>query len=93
MKQVTVLVGLVLLMLVAGVVMASGPAAIDRHVTSGGGGHTQAGAYSLDTVFGQAVVGLDRESAVELCSGFRCLPVEVPDLHHILLPLVLRGYP
>ena len=96
MKKTMIPLSITLLMLVAGVVLASGPAAIDRHVISSGGGHVQAGAYTLDATFGQPVAGLAKEAAYELCSGFRCRAVTVPEpvyQYNAFLPLVMREYP
>jgi hypothetical protein len=97
-RELTVLVavflcGLLLVLSVvggpAGVVLANGPAGIDWDVIGGGGGHTEAGMYTLDGTIGQPVVGMAANGGAELCSGFWC---GVIGGHRIFLPLVLRNY-
>ena len=76
-------------LLLTGVVVANGLPAIDWDVIGGGGGHAEAGIYTLDNTIGQAVVGTASGGGSELCSGFWC-GTAVEYLIH--LPLVLRNH-
>jgi hypothetical protein len=71
-RKILVLV-LVGSLMVVSIVLAA-PAAIDlgRTVIGGGGGHSEAGIYSLDGTIGQAVVGKQNNAPFHLCSGFWC---------------------
>ncbi len=61
---------------------------ISRHVIGGGGGHLQAGIYTLDATIGQAVTGRAVNSPYDLCAGFWC----GLGRYKVYLPLVLRNY-
>ena len=74
----------------AGVVRAAPPATLERYVIGSGGGHTEAGSYTLDGTIGQAVVGVDIASPFELCSGFWC-GLDAEDTSHIFyLPIIMK---
>jgi hypothetical protein len=84
----TTLLGLVALLLLGGVALADGPPAADWDVIGGGGGHAEAGIYTLDGTIGQPVVGPAEGTGYELCSGFWCgAAVE----HNLYLPLILKN--
>jgi hypothetical protein len=71
----------------AGVVLAQGTLAIDRHVIGGGGAHLETGIYALDGTIGQPVVGMISSTPYELCSGFWC---GTGERSYVYLPLVLK---
>lgn len=68
-------------------VLASGTPTIDWNVIGNGGGHANAGIYTLDGTIGQAAAGTATDTGLELCSGFWC---GVAGRHTIYLPLTLR---
>jgi hypothetical protein len=72
----------------ANTVLANGIPTIDWSVIGSGGGHAQAGIYTLDATIGQAVVGTATDTGLELCSGFWC---GTPGRYKVYLPLVLRN--
>jgi ABC-type amino acid transport substrate-binding protein len=78
-------------LLAAGVVwaMSSASYAIEWNVIAGGGGHSEAGSYSLDFTIGQPIVGVATDTGYELCSGFWCGAVVE---YKIYLPIVLKNY-
>ena len=83
-------------LVVTGAAWANGIANINWWVIGGGGGHAEAGIYTLDATIGQAVVGAATDGGYELCSGFWCGLVEAapPPLGYtIYLPIILKNYP
>ena len=81
------IIGILLCLLVAGVVLAAPLAAsLERHVTSGGGGHSEAGIYSLDATLGQPSAGLESAASYELCSGYWC----GQNIEFLYLPVIVR---
>ena len=66
---------------------APGVYEMQRHVIAGGGGHSEAGGFTLDGTVGQAVVGVTSQEAYTLCSGFWC----GMGRYTVHLPLVLRN--
>lgn len=70
------LAGPLIVLLVGSAVLAVGTPAVDWWVIGGGGGHTEAGIYTLDATIGQAAVGVGTDGGYELCSGFWCGVVE-----------------
>ncbi len=87
MKQVTLLLLLVLFLL-AGNVMAQGAPSIPWSVIGSGGGHAEAGSYTLDGTVGQPIVGQVSNLPYSLCSGYWC-GAAAP--YRVYLPLVLRN--
>lgn len=81
-------VALLALAVLATQALAADGYAISRHVIGGGGGHLQAGIYTLDATIGQAVAGRVANAPYDLCAGFWC------GMGHykVYLPLVLRNY-
>jgi hypothetical protein len=61
---------------------------LDWTVAGGGGGHSEAGAFSLDATVGQAVAGTTQGGVYELCSGFWCRATQD---FTIFLPVILRN--
>jgi len=96
-KIVIALATLLCCLLVAGVVLANGIPNINWWVIGGGGGHAEAGIYTLDATIGQAVMGVATDGGYELCSGFWCGVVApappLPPAHKIYLPIILKNYP
>lgn len=87
-KRVTIPLSLAILLLLAGIVLASGSTpTVDWWVVGGGGGHVEASPYALDGTIGQGAVG-EVSNSYELCSGFWCGAAE----YRIYLPLVLRNW-
>ena len=70
------LAGPLIVLLLGSAVLAIGIPTIDWWVIGGGGGHTEAGIYTLDATIGQAVAGVAADGSSELCSGFWCGVVE-----------------
>ena len=99
MKRTAILLLLAALLcgLVAGVAWANGTPNINWWAIGGGGGHAEAGIYTLDATIGQAVVGAATDGGYELCSGFWCgvlAPAPpLPPAHKIHLPIILKNYP
>jgi hypothetical protein len=90
-RRMTFVLALLGCLFIVGAVLAAPTAAtLDRYVIGGGGGHTEAGIYTLDGTIGQVVVGLDSASPLDLCSGFWCGAMTG---HHVYLPLVVRHSP
>jgi hypothetical protein len=87
-RMLITFLALAVLLLLDGLALANGTSVIDWDVIGGGGGHAEAGIYTLDGTIGQAVVGTATDTGSELCSGFWCRVVE----YRIYLPLVLRNY-
>jgi hypothetical protein len=78
--HITVIV-LVVMVAVGGAVSASPPALeLSRYVIGGGGGHSDAGNYTLDGTVGQAVVGKVSNPPHELCAGFWCGIYYLPEI-------------
>ena len=75
-KIVIALAALLCGLVLAGFVWANGTPSINWWVVGGGGGHAEAGIYTLDATIGQAVVGADTDGDYELCAGFWCGVVE-----------------
>lgn len=75
-KIVIALAAFLCLLVVAGVAWANGTPNINWWIIGGGGGHAEAGIYTLDAAIGQAVVGADTDGDYELCAGFWCGVVE-----------------
>jgi hypothetical protein len=83
----------ILLLLLAGTVLAAGTYSIERHVLGGGGGRVTGGSYRLDHTVGQPVAGGASGGAYELCAGYWCgegSPA-APE-HRIYLPVVTRDW-
>jgi len=76
MKHTAIFLLMAALLLLAGVAMANDSYNIPWWVIGGGGGHAEAGIYTLDATIGQAVVGPATDGGRELCSGFWCGVVE-----------------
>ena len=72
-------------LLLTGLVLAQG--VVDWDVTGGGGGHAEAGIYSLDGTIGQAIAGKISNTPYELCSGFWCGAVTD---YKVYLPIVVK---
>jgi len=86
--KIVILIVMAAAILFAAVALANGGPSIERYVIGGGGGHSEAGSYALDSTIGQAVIGVTSANGYELCSGFWCgAAVE----YKIYLPLVLRN--
>ncbi|RME44818.1 MAG: hypothetical protein D6791_12260 [Chloroflexi bacterium] len=91
MKRRAVLLSLAAFLLLAGVALALAPPPapqIDWWVISAGGGHAEAGVYTLEATIGQPVVGRVVNSTYELCAGFRC---DVTVAHKTYLPLIRKS--
>jgi hypothetical protein len=87
-RMLTTFLALAAPLLLGGLALTNGTSGIEWDVIGGGGGHAEAGIYTLDGTIGQAVVGTATDTGSELCSGFWCRVVE----YRIYLPLVLRNY-
>ena len=72
-------------LLLTGLVLAQG--VVDWDVTGGGGGHAEAGIYSLDGTIGQAIVGRISNTPYELCAGFWC---GAATDYKVYLPVVIK---
>jgi len=90
-KTTALAVALLCCLLVAGVAWANGTPSINWWVIGGGGGHAEAGIYTLDATIGQPVVGVATDTGYELCSGFWCGVVAVE--YKIYLPIIMKNYP
>ena len=77
-----------LLILLGGIVWAAGTPTIDRWAMVNSGGHDEESSYSLDSLTGMAIVGVDTQGAYELCAGWWCSPAAAGDVY---LPLLLRN--
>jgi hypothetical protein len=71
--------------LLTGLVLAQGAA--DWDVIGAGGGHAEAGIYSLDGTIGQALAGRIGNAPYELCVGFWC---GTATDYKVFLPVVLK---
>jgi hypothetical protein len=89
-KRQAFVVSIILLstLVVASAAWANGTRTVDWCIMGSGGGHAEAGPYSLDTTIGQTVAGVNEDTDLELCSGFWC---GVGTAHTIYLPLVIRN--
>lgn len=92
-KRIVTATILVLLSLVVGGGVLAAPEmplafGLDWTVIAGGGGHSEAGVFSLDGTVGQAVAGTTQGGVYELCSGFWCRATQD---FTIYLPTVLRN--
>jgi hypothetical protein len=83
-----ILVALLTVVLSSSLAVAAQAPAVPWWVVAGGGGHSEAGGFTLDATVGQAVAGTAQSGPWDLCAGFWCGP---QGLHHIYLPLVVRG--
>jgi hypothetical protein len=92
MKRTAFLITLASLLLLTGVALANGTPIIDWWVIGGGGGHAEAGIYTLDASVGQAVAGVATDAGSELCTGFWCGTAVAAVEYNIYLPLVLKSY-
>jgi len=92
MKHAAILLALAALFLLAGVALANGSYDLSWHVIGGGGGHAEAGNYSLDSTAGQAVAETVSNGGYTLCSGFWCGAAVAAVEHKIYLPMVLKNY-
>lgn len=81
------ILALALFLLASGLALATAPI-IERYVIGGGGGHTEAGLYTLDSTLGQAAAGWMSHPPLELCAGFWCVASAE---HGVYLPLVLKS--
>ena len=90
-KIVIALAALLCGLVAAGVAWANGTPSINWWVIGGGGGHAEAGIYTLDATIGQPVVGVATDTGYELCSGFWCGVVAVE--YKIYLPIIMKNYP
>jgi hypothetical protein len=88
-RKILALILLFSLFLVSVVLASPLATGVDRYVISSGGGHAEAGIYSLDSSIGQTVVGVDSAGSFELCAGFWCLP-ESFSSSTVYLPLVIK---
>jgi hypothetical protein len=99
MKQITILLGLAVLLLSTGAALADVPSTIERWVVAGGGGRAGAAPnLVLGATLGQPVVGLNQYADLKLCSGFRCCAAvaSVPwpePMYQVFLPVVVRQVP
>ena len=87
-----VLVGLLILLLVVGGVLASGGVELPRTVLSNGGGEVSNGSLVLNSTVGQPVAGTIENGTLRHCSGFWCAaaaPVTPTNLD-VYLPLLLK---
>ncbi len=91
MRRIAVLLTLVALLVLAGVVLALAPPPapqIDWWVISAGGGHAEAGIYTLDATVGQTVTGVASAGNSELCAGFWCAAAE----YTVYLPAIMKNH-
>ena len=72
-------------LLLTGLVLAQG--AVDWDVLGSGGGHAEAGIYSLDGTIGQALAGRISNAPYELCAGFWC---GIATDYKVYLPIVIK---
>jgi len=72
-------------LLLTGLVLAQG--AVDWDVLGSGGGHAEAGIYSLDGTIGQALAGRISNAPYELCAGFWC---GTATDYKVYLPIVIK---
>ena len=91
MKRTVILLALVAFLLLTGVALANGTPIIDWWVIGGGGGHAEAGIYTLDATIGQAVAGVATDGGSELCTGFWCGTAVAAVEYNIYLPLIVRN--
>lgn len=92
MKRRAILLSLVAFLVLAGVVLALAPPPapqIDWWVISAGGGHAEAGIYTLDATIGQPVVGTAAHGGFELCAGFWC---GAAGEYTVYLPAIMKNY-
>jgi hypothetical protein len=90
-KSFMLLASLLSTLLLTSIALASGSYSINWYVIGGGGGHAEAGNYSLDATIGQPAMGVMSGGPYTLASGFwgGALAVE----YKIYLPIVLKNYP
>jgi hypothetical protein len=90
-KPLVLLAALLLTLVLTSIALASGSYTINWYVIGGGGGHAEAGNYSLDATIGQPATGVMSGGPYTLASGFwgGALAVE----YKIYLPIVLKNYP
>ncbi len=84
-----VILTLAVLLLLTSVTLAANGYEISREVIGSGGGHSEAGPYSLDATIGQAVVGASSSGDYELGAGFWN---GTAAQYKIYLPVVLKNY-
>ena len=84
-----IILALAALLLLASVALASSTPSVDWWVIDGGGGHAEAGNYTLDGTVGQSVVGGGSNAPYELYSGLWCMAWAE---YKIYLPVVLRNF-
>lgn len=88
----SLVIGLLILLLVVGVVLASGGVELPRTVLSSGGGSVSSSGLVLNSTVGQSVVGTVENGTIRHCSGFWCAaaaPVTPPS-ESLYLPLIIK---
>ena len=86
-KVVSGLAFVLIVLCVAGVMMANSEVIINWDVIAGGGGQASSGIYTLNNTIGQAATGLTDSGSFDLCAGYWCMKsIGRP----IYLPVVLR---
>lgn len=89
MKRTLILLTSVVLLVLAGVVLANGAPTINWWTIGGGGGHAEAGIYALDATVGQTVTGVAMTGDSELCAGFWCVAAGE---YVVYLPAIMKNY-
>ncbi len=85
-------VGVLLVLLLVGGVLASGGVELPRAVLSGGGGEVSSGGLVLNSTVGQPVAGTVENGTLRHCAGFWCAaaaPV-TPTGSDVYLPLLMN---
>ena len=87
-----VLVGLLILLLLVGGVLASGGVELPKTVVSSGGGMVSNSGLVLSASLGQPVAGTVETGTLRHCSGFWCAAAAaVPPLENsVFLPLTIK---
>ncbi|MCL4871925.1 MAG: hypothetical protein KJ063_23445 [Anaerolineae bacterium] len=83
-----------LLLLMAGIVLASGGLELPRAHLTGGGGQVSSSGLVLSSAVGQPVAGTVTNGSMQLCTGFWCgegASVPPPGDGKTYLPMVIRG--
>jgi hypothetical protein len=90
-KSLVLSAALLTTLLLTSLALASGSYSINWWVIGGGGGHAEAGNYSLDATIGQPVTGGMSGGPYTLASGFWGGAAVVE--YEIYLPIVLKNHP
>jgi hypothetical protein len=84
--------GVLILLLLMGVVLASGGVELPRSVLSSSGGSVSSSGLVLNSAMGQPVAGTVENGTIRHCSGFWCAaaaPV-TPSSEALYLPLIIK---